>query len=140
MCALGVQVTDLKTHAVLQSQKMKIRQLLYQNKKLQLELVKEKQKFSMLKFIYDWVKSNEETLKFFTGLPTAKHFQWVYSMTDGKVKKIVKYLSFYDHLLLVLMKLNLGLYNNDLAFRFKINPVAVFRIFRGWLSILAEYL
>ena len=119
---------------------MKIRQLLYQNKKLQLELVKEKQKFSMLKFNYDSIKSNEESLKFFTGLPTAKHFEWVYSMIDGKVKKIVRYLSFYDHLLLVLMKLKLGLYNKDLAFRFKIKPVAVSRIFRGWLPILAEYL
>ena len=38
------------------------------------------------------------------------------------------------------MKLKLGLYNKDLAFRFKIKPVAVSRIFRGWLPILAEYL
>ena len=56
----------------------------------------------MLKFSNDSIKLNEESLKFFTGLPTAKHLEWVYSMTDGKVKKIVRYLSFYDHLLLVL--------------------------------------
>ena len=61
-------------------------------------------------------------------------------MTDGKVKKIVRYLSFYDHLLLVLMKPKLGLYNKDLSFRLKIKPVAVSRILRGWLPILAEYL
>ena len=54
---------------------MKIRQLFYQNKKLQFELVTEKQKFS-----------------------------------------------------------------KDLTFRFKIKPVAVSRIFRSWLPILAEYL
>ena len=38
------------------------------------------------------------------------------------------------------MKLKLGLYNKDLAFRFKIKPVTVSRIFRGSLPILAEYL
>ena len=38
------------------------------------------------------------------------------------------------------MKLKLGLYSKDLAFQFKIKPVAVSRIFHGWLPILAEYL
>ena len=71
-------------------------------RKLQLELVKEKQKFSVLKFNFDSIKSDEENLKFFTGLPTAKHLEWVYSMIDGKLKKIVRHLSFHDHLLLVL--------------------------------------
>ena len=37
------------------------------------------------------------------------------------------------------MKLKLGLYNRDLPFRFKIKPVAVSRIFRDWLPIVAEY-
>ena len=60
MCALGIQVTDLKVHVVFQSQKKKIRQLLYQNRKPQLELVNEKQKFSMLKFNYDSVKSEKK--------------------------------------------------------------------------------
>ena len=94
----------------------------------------------MLKFNYDSIKSNVESLKFFTGLATAKHFEWIYSMIDGKVKKVVRYLSFHDHLLLVLMKLKLGLYSKDLPFRFKIKPVAVSRILQGWLPILAEYL
>ena len=35
------------------------------------------QKFSMLKFNYGSIKSNEESLKFFTGLPTDKHFEWI---------------------------------------------------------------
>ena len=60
MCALGIQVTDLKVHVVFQSQKKKIRQLLYQNRKPQLKLVNEKQKFSMLKFNYDSVKSEKK--------------------------------------------------------------------------------
>ena len=121
------------------SHKKRKSQLLYQNKSA-VRLVKEKQKFSMLKFNYDLIKLIEESLKFFTDLPTAKHFEWVYSMIDGKVKKIVRYLSFYDHLLLVLMKLKLGLYNKDLAFQFNIKPVAVSKIFQGWLPILAKYL
>ena len=121
------------------SHKKRKSQLLYQNKSA-VRLVKEKQKFSMLKFNYDLIKLIEESLKFFTGLPTAKHFEWVYSMIDGKVKKIVRYLSFYNHLLLVLMKLKLGLYNKDLAFQFNIKPVTVSRIFQGCLPILAKYL
>ena len=68
-------------------------------------------------------------MTFFTDLPTAKHFEWVIFMIDRKVQKILRYLSFYDHLLLVLMKPKLELYNKDLMFRFKIKPVAVSRIF-----------
>ena len=77
MCALTFEVSDLKTHAVLQShtQKKKIRQLLYQKRKLPLGLVKKKQKFSMLKFNYDSSTSNKESLKFFAGQPTAIHFE-----------------------------------------------------------------
>ena len=77
MSALALEVSDLKTHAVLQSHthKKKIRQLLYQKRKLPLGLVKKKQKFSMLKFNYDSSTSNKESLKFFAGLPTAIHFE-----------------------------------------------------------------
>ena len=108
MCALTFEVSDLKTHAVLQShtQKKKIRQLLYQKRKLPLGLVKKKQIFSMLKFNYDSSTSNKESLK-------------LKLMIDRKVKKIVRYLPFYDYFLLVLMKLKLKLYNKDFAFRFK---------------------
>ena len=59
-------------------------------------------------------------------------------MIDGKVKKDVRYLSFYGHLLLVSMELKLGLCNKDLAFRFENKQVAVSRIFWGWLPILKE--
>lgn len=76
---LGIQVTDFKVHAVYQSQKKKLRQFLYDHRKLQLELANDKQKNSMLKFNYDSIKSNKECLKFFIGLPTAKRFAWVYS-------------------------------------------------------------
>ena len=47
MCALGIQVTDLKAHAVFQLQKNRTRKLLYQNRKLQLNKV-EQRKFEIL--------------------------------------------------------------------------------------------
>lgn len=55
-------------------------------------------------------------------------------MTDGKVKKIVRYLSFNNHLLLMLMKLKLGLRNKDLVFWFQIKPMADYRIFWGLVT------
>ena len=119
---LGIQVTDFKVDAVYQSQKKKFRQFLYDHRKLQLELANEKQKNSMLKFNYDSIKSNKECLKFFIGLPTTKHFAWVYSMIDGKGNKsrdIFHFIATGNKI--VLMKLKLRLYNKDWHFDLKLN-------------------
>ena len=83
----------------------------------------------MLKFTCDSIKSSTESLKIFTVLSTAKNFEWMYSMINGNIQKNVRYLSFYDNLLVVLRKLKFGLYNKDLTFCFRIKPVTGSRIF-----------
>ena len=55
-------------------------------------------------------------------------------------KKVLNTLSIEDHLLVVLIKLKLGLFNKDISFRFKITEVMVSRIYRQWLPILASSL
>ena len=86
-------------------------QTIFISKKKKLKNCKGKQKFSIYAEIQLWYEL----------------YNYIKFKFDGKAKKIVRCLSFYDHLLLVLMKLKLGLYNKDFVFRFKIKPVTVLK-------------
>ena len=93
------------------------------------------------KFCYSRVSSDLNTLNFFTGIGSTTIFIWILS----RVRSLVKIfhssrLSIEDHLLLVMMKLKLGLLNKDIAFRFRISPSIVSKIFRNWIPSLAAVL
>ena len=95
---------------------------------------------SLLNFNYDSIVERRKIWDIL--LPTNCQTLWIGLSHDWweSKKKIVRYLSFNNHFLLMLMKLKLGLRNKDLVFWFKIKPMADYRIFWSWLSILAEYL
>ena len=113
---------------------------------------------------------NDKQVKFYTGLPSKKHFDllcdyiepkieksryWHGSkktsrQTTLKVKKSLlrspaktgrkRKLAFRDELLLVLMKLRLGLMNHDLADRFNIAESMVSSIFNTVIKVLAKFM
>ena len=82
----------------------------------------------------------ESTLNFFTGVPKLAVFLWILNRIVPLVKHQTSRLTLADHLLIVLMKLKLGLFNRDIAYRFKVSDGCISKIFRSWLPVLAGQL
>ena len=87
--------------------------------------------------IEDDLKSNDELLRFYTGLHSFNVLMSVYtfvatSLTETPVSKLSKFQCF----ILTLMKLRLNSSNYDLAFRFGISESTVGRIFARWIEAM----
>ena len=61
-------------------------------------------------------------------------------MTEDKSKTFAKSLTLEDHLLIVLMKLKLELFNRDISIRFVIKTQLTSKIYRYYLPLLAKEL
>ena len=95
--------------------------------------------------------STEEMWAYYTGLPSKSHFEklltyiephchTIYSAT-GTPRGPRRQLSPREELLLVLMRLRLGLQEQDLQYRFKLSSVGrVSKIFTAWMPFLARIL
>ena len=90
-------------------------------------------------FSIEKIKENNAHLNFFTGLPNMATFVWILSLLTrtNDVKLCSSRLSKENHLLVILIKLQLGLLNNDIAFRFSVCESVISRILRNWLPALA---
>ena len=84
------------------------------------------------------LSKNKEQFHFYVGV-SVEVFKWIQSLIKGKVKKFCK-LTFADHLLIVIIKLRLGLFNKDLSYRFGVKPFYISRIFRSWVKVLSKEL
>ena len=85
------------------------------------------------------IKDNSSLVNFYTGIQNASIFLWLLSLFKDEIKYTCWQLNVEDHLLLILMKLKLGLFDRDLAFRFKITQQVVSRIFRRWVPTIAKH-
>lgn len=87
---------------------------------------------------YSKIMRNLKVFDFYTKLPEVLFFQSLLSLILSNWKPITKTaLEPAECLLLVLMKLRLGLFNDDIAHRFDIGSGTVSQIFREWLSRMA---
>ena len=88
-------------------------------------------------FSFSDVQNSEKKLNFFTGL---KHivFTWILSkVIEGGTKLYHSRLTACDHLLIVLMKLRLGLYSEDISYRFNVDSPTISKNFCGWIKPMA---
>ena len=99
-------------------------------------LKKNKQKTQT--FDYEYLKTRETEPSFLTGVSNTGLFEWVLENLQKDVPLIVQRLGLHNHLLLVLRKLKLRLFNRDLGIRFGINDAFVSKIFRSWILPLAS--
>jgi hypothetical protein len=107
---------------------------------------------------------NDESIKFYTGIPSMEAFETILSVLKPHLSKIHYWngprvlshplkqklgkqklgrrrrLSVANELLLTLMKIRLGLLNEDLAQRFGISKQHVSNIFTTWVKILSRVL
>ena len=83
------------------------------------------------------LKSNEKTLRFYTGLSSFTVLMSLFrlvsvSIPEGRATK----LSHFDCFILTLMKLRLNASNYDLGFRFGVSESTVCRIFMKWIEAM----
>lgn len=84
-----------------------------------------------------FIRGDDKRTKFYTGLTTFILFQTVFDFVVPLVQTLQKMpgkLSLMDEFLMVLMKLRLGLLNEDLGYRFGVSNSTVSRIFHKWLE------
>ena len=110
------------------------------------------------------MKDNEKMLKFYTGLQNKKVFEWIMNKIKDKIPKLQYYLgekSFIEKnyhtsqnkksgkkpslspencLFQTLLRLRVGLPEQDIAFRFDISQALVLRTLVTWISFLAREL
>ena len=105
----------------------------------------------------DAIKDNPDMFQYYTGFPTYKVFLAFYSYLGPAVDSLIyseksaekprttfsalktgriRALQPVDELLLVLMRLHLGLFEQDLAYRFAVSQPTVSRVWSTWINFL----
>ena len=82
--------------------------------------------------------TDDNIVNFFTGMATFSIFSWLLNRIKLHVKLFHNSLSLEDHLLIVLMKLKLGLLNEDITQRLGVSSSTITKIFRDWVPIVGR--
>ena len=81
------------------------------------------------------IQGNDQKTKFYTGLPTWGVFLHIFCFISPCVSPSSK-LCLEDEMLLVLVRLRLGLFMQDIANRFKIPLSVASKVFQTWLDVM----
>ena len=87
------------------------------------------------------IAHNDEAVKFYTGLPNYDVVMAVYGYLRPKVSEPfgrAPKMALEDEFLAVLMRLRLGLLNQDLADRFSVSPSTMSRMFVKWIGVMNQ--
>ena len=84
------------------------------------------------------LKDDDQQVKFYTGLPTYVSLMAIFRFASVSVSasRNPQSLPLFQQFLLVLMKLRLDLFDNDLAYRFRTSQATVSRYFNKWIDIM----
>ena len=76
-------------------------------------------------------------MKFYTGLPSFNVLMAVFRFVSSQLTKKRSFvLSNFEEFIATIMKLRLGLFEQDIAYRFVIHRSTMSRIFRRWIDIM----
>lgn len=81
---------------------------------------------------------DEQKVKFYTGLPSFSILMIIYNFVSAQVHYGTKAraLSKFEEFISTVLKLRLGLYDQDLAYRFGVHQTTISRNFRRWIDIM----
>ncbi|XP_055012317.1 uncharacterized protein LOC129409755 isoform X2 [Boleophthalmus pectinirostris] len=135
----NINYQDLKMqHSVLYQAYTKLlaeaQQLRTDNEKLRNSLQSDFSKLS-----YRFLKWDAKQIRFLTGLPSVA-FDWLLSRIEYNVIRVHPEFKAEDHLLIVLMKLKMGLCDDDLGYRFRMSGEIITAICQTWIPTLAVLL
>lgn len=105
-----------------------------ENEKLERALQRDLSKLS-----YHYLRCDNEQVLFLTGLHTVA-FDWLVPKVERTIFRVHPKLTPHDHLLIVLMKLKLGLRDDDLGYRFKLDGDIITPIIQTWIPAVAAVL
>lgn len=139
----------------LQDKKKEMEKLQHINMDIKSKLVASGQALKDGTFTYANVKKDNKLLQFYTGFTCSSDFESFFEFINcgengenvrlteahvrdpkGSAKRRNRKLSGRDQLLLVLCRLKVGLYEQDLAFRFSISQGTVSKILVSWINFL----
>ena len=85
------------------------------------------------------LKGDDKKVRFYTGLPNYEVFEKVYKLMEPLLSKDDKKstISLFDELLMVLVKLRLGVPNQDLGYRFHVSSSWVSVVFHKWITLMS---
>ena len=85
------------------------------------------------------LKGDDEKVRFYTGLPNYEVFEKLYQLLEPLLSKDDKKstISLFDELLMVLVKLRLGVPNEDLGYRFHVSSSWVSVVFHKWITLMS---
>ena len=151
------------TYHLLEHTTKKIEELSEQNQDLQEKVRKMEDDLELFKqrhFSYNIIKDDPSAVKFYTGFPNWSSLEAVYKYFEPKFQHVHYWtgpkslekshqtkarsskpgrkrgLTLMDEFFLVLVRLKVGLFVNDLADRFHISPGYVSKIFTTWINFL----
>ena len=83
-------------------------------------------------------KDNDRKVKFYTGLPSFQILMAIFNFVSVHVKYSSKknVLTQFEEFIATLMKLRLGLFDQDLAYRFGVHQSTISRIFNRWIGAM----
>ncbi len=86
-------------------------------------------------FSEEILESNDEMIKFYTGLPSYSILKTVFEFCAPQISRGTK-LTQFQEMMLIFVKLRLNPPHKDLAYRFDLSVSSVSCIFAKWLSIM----
>ncbi|XP_066930915.1 uncharacterized protein [Clytia hemisphaerica] len=89
---------------------------------------------------WDWnFFDSDFKINFYTGLPNAAALRALYNINAPYIEStLTTKLSKFQQMIMTLMRLRLGLLEQDLAYRFRVHQSTVSRIFKRWIGTMAR--
>ena len=109
------------------------------NRSLMMAINELKLKLHNCTFGASMIKDDDRKTCFYTGLPSYQQFLALFKLLQPLIKPSSGQ-SLMDELLIVLVKLRLGVPNEDLAYRLNISHNYVSMIFQKWLTVMSREL
>jgi len=116
----------------------------------QIEMENEKAKLQIYKFGVERFSTDDSLIKFYTGFPTYKHFTYFFEFARPSAENMTycyasgvlenrpstRAIQLIDELFMFLVRIKLGLFIQDLAFRFHLHISSVSRKLTTWVNYL----